>query len=68
MQQRCPLIAVEGLKQVEIYDEELFLPTEESKINLVQMSSEPHNNFFLMAMDGVVYKYDLTTKELLYQF
>jgi hypothetical protein len=32
------------------------------------MSSEPHNNFFLMAMDGVVYKYDLTTKELLYQF
>ena len=32
------------------------------------MSSEPHNNFFLIAMDGIVYKYDLTTKQLLYQF
>jgi len=62
MQQRCPLIAVECLKQVEVYDEELFFPGPESKISLVQMSSEPHNNFFLMAIDGVVYKYDLTTK------
>jgi len=32
------------------------------------MSSEPHRNFFLLAMDGVVYKYDLVTKELLFQF
>ena len=32
------------------------------------MSSEPHRNFFLIAMDGIVYKYDLVTKELLFQF
>ena len=32
------------------------------------MSSEPHRNFFLIAMDGLVYKYDLVSKELLFQF
>jgi hypothetical protein len=32
------------------------------------MSSEPHRNFFLIAMDGVAYKYDLVSKELLFQF
>ena len=32
------------------------------------MSSEPHRNFFLIAMDGIVFKYDLVTKELLFQF
>ena len=32
------------------------------------MSSEPHRNFFLLAMQGVVYKYDLVTKELLFHF
>jgi len=38
------------------------------KIDLVAISSEPHRNFFLLAMDGIVYKYDLVTKELLFQF
>jgi hypothetical protein len=33
---------------------------------LVAISSEPHRNFFLLAMDGIVYKYDLVTKELLF--
>ena len=32
------------------------------------MSSEPHRNFFLIAMQGIIYKYDLVTKELLFQF
>ena len=32
------------------------------------MSSEPHRNFFLIAMDGLIYKYDLVSKELLFQF
>ena len=32
------------------------------------MSSEPHRNFFLIAMDKLVYKYDLVSKELLFQF
>lgn len=32
------------------------------------MSSEPHRNFFLIAMDGFVHKYDLVSKELLFQF
>ena len=32
------------------------------------MSSEPHRNFFLIAMQGIIYKYDLVTKELLFSF
>ena len=32
------------------------------------MSSEPHRNFFLIAMDKLVYKYDLVSKERLFQF
>ncbi len=32
------------------------------------MSSEPHSNFFLIVMDSIVYKYDLVSKELLFQF
>lgn len=32
------------------------------------MSSEPHRNFFLVVMDSIVYKYDLVSKELLFQF
>ena len=65
LQQNCPLIGVEGLKRIEIYDDELTFVSKDSDIDLVQMSSEPHRNFFLIAMDGIVFKYDLVTKELL---
>ena len=59
---------MEGVKRIEIYDDELAFNTPESKIQHVAMSSEPHRNFFLLAMDGLVYKYDLVSKELLFQF
>lgn len=32
------------------------------------MSSEPHRNFFLIVMDSIIYKYDLVSKDLLFQF
>ena len=32
------------------------------------MSGEPHRNFFLIAMEGTVFKYDLVSRELLFQF
>jgi len=56
------------MKKVEVYDDELDFPTKTSKISLVQMSSEPHRNFFLLGMESIVYKYDLVSKELLFKF
>lgn len=68
LQKDCPLIGVEGVKRIEIYDDELTFNSEASRIDDVGMSSEPHRNFFLIAMDKMVYKYDLVSKELLFQF
>ena len=56
------------MKRIEIYDDELTFSSPLSRIDDVAMSSEPHRNFFLIAMDGLVYKYDLVSKELLFQF
>ena len=66
LQAQCPLVGVEGVKRIEIYDDELTFNTADSKIDDVAMSSEPHRNFFLIAMDKLVYKYDLVSKELLF--
>ena len=68
LQEKCPLVGVEGVKRIEVYDDELTFSKTDSKIQDVAMSSEPHRNFFLIAMDGLVYKYDLVSKELLFQF
>lgn len=62
----CPLVGVERTKRIEVYDDELTFNNSQSKIMDVQMSSEPHRNFFLIAMDKLVYKYDLVSKELLF--
>ena len=66
LQEKAPLVGVEGVKRIEIYDDELAFQTPDSTIMDVAMSSEPHRNFFLIAMDGLVYKYDLVSKELLF--
>jgi len=66
LQEKCPLVGVEGVKRIEIYDDELSFNSPESCIDDVAMSSEPHRNFFLIAMDKLVYKYDLVSKELLF--
>ena len=66
LQAQCPLVGVEGVKRIEIYDDELTFSTPHSTIDHVAMSSEPHRNYFLIAMDGLVYKYDLVSKELLF--
>lgn len=66
LQTKCPLVSVLGTKRIEVYDDELTFSSVESSIDDVAMSSEPHRNFFLIAMDGIVYKYDLCSKELLF--
>jgi len=62
LQEQCPLVGVETSKRIEIYDDELTFVSDRSKIDHVAMSSEPHRNFFLIAMDKLVYKYDLVSK------
>lgn len=66
--EKCPLVGLEETptKRIEIYDDELTYLGKQSIISSVQMSSEPHRNFFLIVMDSVVYKYDLVSKELLF--
>jgi len=64
----CPLTTVHDTKRIEVYDDELTYLGKATAITSVQMSSEPHRNFFLVVMDSIVYKYDLVSKELLFQF
>lgn len=68
LQLNCPLIGVEGVKRIEIYDDELKFASNKATIEYVQMSSEPHRHFFLIGMQNRVYKYDVVTKELLFSF
>ena len=68
LQIQCPLQDCTQSKRIEVYDDELKFQSKSQKIDLVQLSSEPHRNFFLLSMEGIVYKYDLVTKELLFQF
>lgn len=67
-QEKCPVVTVEDTRRIEVYDDELIYLSENTTIDLVQMSSEPHRNFFLVAMDNTIYKYDCVNKELLFQF
>jgi hypothetical protein len=66
LQHNCPLETVKTTKRIEVYDDELTYIGKQSQISTVQVSSEPHRNFFLVNMDSVVYKYDLVSKELLF--
>ena len=61
---RCGLI---DIKKLMIYDE-LKFSNDLHKIKYIDVSSEIFQNFMLLAIDGVVYKYDLASGELLYQF
>lgn len=65
---KCPLMGVLGTKRIEVYDDELTYINPNSIIVHQEMSSEDARHFFLISMDSVVYKYDLVTKQLLFQF
>ena len=67
-QELCPVVNFVDTKHIETYDNEFQYNSDDTVIDLVQMSSEPHRNFLLVAMDNTVYKYDLVTKKLLFQF
>lgn len=68
VQRLCPLTTWHSTKRIEVYDDELAYLGKDGHISGVQMSSEPHRNFFLAVINSVIYKYDLVSKELLFSF
>ena len=66
--EKCPLVGVHATKRMEIYDDELTFASANTQISHLEMSSEEAKHFFLVAMDQVVFKYDLVTRQLLFQF
>jgi len=68
LHQKAPTVitAIDTMRRVEIFDDELRFNSNKSKIDFVQLSSIAQKNFMLIAMDGIVYKYDLVTRELLF--
>jgi len=66
--EKCPIEGVDNYKRIEVFDDELTYISQNSIISMVQISSEPSRHFFLIAMDGTVFKYDLVTKGLMFSF
>ena len=58
-------VGVADLKKLTVYDD-LKFSNDLHKIKYIDISSEIGNNFMLIAIDGVIYKYDLASHELLY--
>lgn len=61
-QEKCPVVNLQGFKRIETFSDELTFLNDATTIKLVEISSEPHRNFFLVSIDNIVYKYDLVTK------
>ncbi len=51
-------------KRIDTYDKEL----PKGQVKLVQMSSRPTKNFMLVMISDKIYKFDLATKLLVFQF
>ena len=51
-------------KRIAVYDKEL----PKGQVKLVQMSSQPTKNFMLVMIESKIYKFDLATKLLVFQF
>ena len=51
------------------FDEELFGGySENSELDLIQLSSVIPLNFMLISINGKVFKYDIVSKECMYEF
>lgn len=55
---------LKATKRIDIYDKEL----PKGQVKLVQMSSRPTKNFMLVMIQQKIYKFDLATKLLVFQF
>lgn len=63
----CPIVGVKEFVKIGIFDEIKFT-NDLHRIKFVSLSSEMENNYMMLAIDGTIYKYDLATKEMLFQF
>jgi hypothetical protein len=63
----CPIVGVESIKKIGIFDE-LKFTNDLHRIRFISISSELLNNYMIIAVDGTVYKYDISTKEMLFSF
>lgn len=55
------------LSKVCIFDELVFT-NDLHKIKFVELPKDINANFMVLAVDGIIYKYDLSTKDNLYSF
>ena len=39
-----------------------------NRLRFISLSSEREHNYMMISIDGVVYKYDLSSKEMLFSF
>ena len=39
-----------------------------NRVRFISLSSEREHNYMMISIDGVVYKYDLSSKEMLFSF
>jgi hypothetical protein len=48
--------------------DELIFTNDLHKIKFIQLPRDPLNNYFLIAIDGTIYKYDLSSRDCCWQF
>lgn len=63
----CPIVGLDSIHKIGIFDE-LKFANDMNKIKFICLSSEQEHNYMMVSIDGVIYKYDLSTKEMLFSF
>mmetsp|Transcript_10620 Transcript_10620/g.10705 ORF Transcript_10620/g.10705 Transcript_10620/m.10705 type:complete len:218 (-) Transcript_10620:541-1194(-) len=70
MKEKIPeaeLQSIERIQKIAIFDNIKFA-NDLHKIRFMELASDIENHFLILAIDGIVYKYDLVTKDVLFQF
>mmetsp|Transcript_6435 Transcript_6435/g.10916 ORF Transcript_6435/g.10916 Transcript_6435/m.10916 type:complete len:228 (-) Transcript_6435:635-1318(-) len=72
-QPNCPIVGIHGLIKLTKYEKEMqalltSATGEKRELQLMQLASEVPLNVMFLALGGKVYKYDLVTKECLFEF
>jgi len=63
----CPVTGVEKLQKMASF-EDLNISGSLGKVRFIQVASELENNFMIAAIEGVVYRYSLTSREEEFSF
>lgn len=60
-------MSLDFIQKTGIFDE-LKFNSDINKIRFIGLSSDPDNNYMVLAVDGTVYKYDLASREMIFSF